>query len=152
MDEQTAQVMALVFDYDAALDILTVEGRQYSGQLFRAWAQHGMPTGQLFRFVETWNDAGDSSTITIERVVEQAVQRLVEDGDRLRAELLGEPCWAVAWGPSGDGPDRYSTIGGQGPECGKCPSCLRRARAALAAHTEPASKEGAATAHQEVTG
>lgn len=121
-DEQTAQVMALVRDH--------ILGPPSAGK------SPGCDCGADWQC----------------KYIEQAIKRLVEDGDRLRAELLGEPCWAVAWGPSGDGPDRYSTIGGQGPECGKCPSCLRRARAALAAHTEPASKEGAATAHQEVTG
>jgi hypothetical protein len=41
----------LNFSYDTERDVLTIEGQQYSGELFRAWAEGGLPTDQLFRFI-----------------------------------------------------------------------------------------------------
>ncbi len=40
--------MKLQFEYDETKDVLTIEGIQYSGELFRDWSANGMPVGQVF--------------------------------------------------------------------------------------------------------
>lgn len=42
---------ALEISYNADRDVLTVDGAEYSGALFRAWASRGMPLGTLFEIV-----------------------------------------------------------------------------------------------------
>lgn len=42
--------LPLDFLYDKDADVLTVNGQAYSGQLFRAFAKGGMPSGSLFEF------------------------------------------------------------------------------------------------------
>lgn len=47
----------LTVSYDHDTDMLTVEGQQYSGQLFREWAKSGMPTGTLFELTRASDGA-----------------------------------------------------------------------------------------------
>jgi hypothetical protein len=45
----------LAFSYDAALDVLEVEGMKYSGQLLRLWSMKGLPVGTCFKIVQREN-------------------------------------------------------------------------------------------------
>ena len=53
----------LDFSYDAEHDILTVEGLQYTGELFRSWSAHGLPLFAIFRLINREN-----TCITLERL------------------------------------------------------------------------------------
>ena len=57
--------MELQFEYDETRDLLTVEGQQYSGDLFRAWGKDGLPVGAVFRIVKR----ADGEPLTVERLL-----------------------------------------------------------------------------------
>lgn len=42
---------SLAFSYDQDNDIMTIEGIKYSGDLFRAWGENGIDSGQLFKIL-----------------------------------------------------------------------------------------------------
>lgn len=52
------RAVKLKYSYDHELDVLTVEGVRYSGDLFRMWSDGGLAVGKLFRIVARSTDGG----------------------------------------------------------------------------------------------
>lgn len=46
---------SLDFTYDKDRDVITIEGQEYSGEIFRQFGQRGLATGSLFSFERTGN-------------------------------------------------------------------------------------------------
>ncbi len=60
----------LNFYYDDRKDLMTIEGINYSGDLFRAWGEGGMELGTLFRITDR-----KDGVISVERVEENKKEK-----------------------------------------------------------------------------
>lgn len=94
----------LEYDYDVATDILTVEGQQYSGALFRSWAVDGFPDGQHFSFHRANDEAFTVATTNCEArdqafaALESALREMVPEGSTAKTYDAARAALALAEG------------------------------------------------------
>jgi hypothetical protein len=78
----------LQFDYDEESDVITIEGRRYSGELFRSLSGELLAPGDVFQLLES-----DGSTVKCKTVWRDRIEGNEEDRVGLRIELD-----AFTWG------------------------------------------------------
>ena len=68
--------MSLNFAYDKAIDVFTIEGVKWAGELLRAMGVYGFPSGAVFRI-----ERRDDDIVSIKRLYE--FEKYGDDGQRL---------------------------------------------------------------------
>jgi hypothetical protein len=91
-DEAGRTAGPLQWAYDARHDVITIEGVQYSGGLFREWGRNGMAIGTLFRL--TQRDDDGAIQISTESDVDAQLAELRAQVDVLMAFAVSEVCMA----------------------------------------------------------
>ena len=58
-------IYTLDFEYDGRIDLVTIEGIKYSGELFRAFAVGGLAVGEHLKIIER-----EDGVITLQRITD----------------------------------------------------------------------------------
>ena len=56
----------LDFEYDELRDIMTIEGMKYSGELFKAFAEGGLPVGEHLKIIKR-----EDGVVTFQRITDE---------------------------------------------------------------------------------